>query len=245
MMEAHFKNVDYLRSHRKIRIFSLVSSWIAILQNSITFVIDVLSFFPTTVTLGDTNGVLTYTIPLFTSSFVILQFCGCMLVMKEKFRWVNQELKALVRTWKKYFKTKKAKLVMENHSEYLRYDEGLFADILENLRMRYYHIHSLTEELNDIFAISSLFTVLQCFLSLLMYVMYLVRGLERATWYKTIMFRCLCGAVFLVDVMKLSTLTYTSSFLTTEADIRAPIERTDTDNGDNIECNGRDGGDVC
>lgn len=66
----------------------------------VLYAVDIVSFPPENVSFYNFNGVVTYCTPIPVSNILVLQFSALLIVLKQRFAWINEELIRLKQKWK-------------------------------------------------------------------------------------------------------------------------------------------------
>ncbi|KAG5865758.1 hypothetical protein JTB14_018262 [Gonioctena quinquepunctata] len=104
-----------------------------------------------------------------------------LLVVKERFSWINVELAKMKRGWNtNYSKLRKHGVESLSIKLDYEYNEKKLIRNLENLRQRYYRLDSLTQDLISFYALSILLCISQFFVSPLRYLITTMRILEKS-----------------------------------------------------------------
>lgn len=94
-MKKAYKELNYNKTMWRTRFGSHSFCILVIILAIFQYGIDVASFPLTNVSYYNMNGVITYCTPFLVSNIMILQFSSLIIVLQQRFGWINEELERL------------------------------------------------------------------------------------------------------------------------------------------------------
>lgn len=102
LMHQAYPNCFKDENLSRTKVYSILSCLFVSSLIISVYIIDIICFFPKRISIFDTNGIITYCTPLVISSIMVLQFSTLMVVLRERFNWINKELELMKNRWNRY-----------------------------------------------------------------------------------------------------------------------------------------------
>ncbi|XP_050519165.1 putative gustatory receptor 28b [Diabrotica virgifera virgifera] len=167
-----YVNINFQQEYLIIFLISLILSTISLSTTVFIFAVDILCFFPSSFKSVSAN--ICYCAPIMATNMFFLKICAMLLIMKQRFKWINHGIENL-----KHMSDEKSAFYYAIHTFDKNFQVMCLQEqqihALEELRIKHYKIHCLTEEINSMFAFPILFSFIQLVLGFQNYSLYFIR----------------------------------------------------------------------
>lgn len=100
-MQNTYQHLRYYKTLRKTKIGSFLFCTLVISLAILQYAVDIACFPPQNISYYNLNGIFTYCTPFAVSSIMVLQFTSLLIVINQRFSWINEELTGLKQRWNK------------------------------------------------------------------------------------------------------------------------------------------------
>lgn len=100
-MQNTYPNLRYYKTLRKTKTGSYLFGTLVISLTILQYSVDIACFPPENISFYNFNGIVSYCTPFTVSSIMILQFTSLLIVINQRFSWINEELTSLKQRWNK------------------------------------------------------------------------------------------------------------------------------------------------
>ncbi|CAH1103516.1 unnamed protein product [Psylliodes chrysocephalus] len=167
-------NINIPREFLKMRIETTSASILSFSTAIFIFVVDILCFYPTSFDKFFSN--VNYCVPTLAANVMFLKFFCLLLVLRRRYQWINKGIS----DWKDRFNDGHNTGIYETDIFLIKKFQAVYFNekhlaMLDNLRMKHFRLHTLTDELLQMFSSPLLFSFLQMFISFQVYTLYFIK----------------------------------------------------------------------
>lgn len=98
-MKRTYPELNYNKTLSRTKISSILSCIFVTVLALFQYTIDGIIFPPENISFHNFNGIVTYCTPFIVSNIMVLQFSTLLIVLKQRFEWINTELSRLKQNW--------------------------------------------------------------------------------------------------------------------------------------------------
>ncbi|XP_074042649.1 uncharacterized protein [Leptinotarsa decemlineata] len=205
--------------HNRAWKFAILGS-IAVSISAVSIILmDLINFPPRWSSISKIKSNITYCVPVITSNFLVLQLSAMILIIKERFRWINLEAENLRNKWNVNIRKFYSSFSELEDNWHFIYFKNRIVDKMEHLRRKYTFLQTQVQELDSTFSLRILAIVSLIFFAILAIILFFVIELPKAYYRKkTLLFTVKAIEILISNLLQLLTLCICSTMLYKEAE---------------------------